>query len=160
MKKLALILGIMLLASPLWAQTLHNMETATVAWDAAARPTCAPTGTPTAVCPAPGGLAVGVIRYQVYGTNNLVDRVGVKIGGEITATQLLISNTLNVTTYIGVESLFYGTGGAAVQKSVNRAWSTVVADVAGGNTFGFLYKLPDIPPPIPDSIKNLRIPTP
>jgi hypothetical protein len=161
MKKIVLILGIM----SLWvgicnAQMLYNLETATVAWDAVARPTCAPTGTPTAVCPAPGGLAVGVIRYQVYGTNNLVDRVGVKIGGEITATQLLISNTLNVTTYIGVESLFYGTGGAAVTKSPSKAWSTVAADVAGGNTFGFLYKLPDIPPPIPDSIRNLKIPTP
>jgi hypothetical protein len=150
MKKIAVFLFISLLFPVLaTAQTLHNMETATVAWDAVSKPLCASSGTPTAVCPTPGGPAAGVVKYQVYGTNNLVDKVGVKIGGELTATQLLISNTLNVTTFIGVESLFYGTGGAAVQKSTAKAWSTVAADCAGGATFGFLYKLPDIPPPPP-----------
>jgi len=157
-KAVALLLFVLLIVPALTnAQTLHNMETATVAWDAVARPTCANTGTPTAVCPTPGGLAVGVIKYQVYGVNNLVDKTGVKIGGEITATQLLISNTLNVTTYIGVESLFYGTGGAAVQKSIAKAWSYDPASAAGGNTFGFLYRLPDIPPPVPAWPGGIRL---
>ena len=150
MKKIAVFLFVLMLFPMLaTAQTLYNLETATVAWDAVAKPVCGSTGTPTAVCPTLGGAAVGVIKYQVYGANNLVDKVGVKIGEELTATQLLISNTLNVTTYIGVESLFYGAGGAAVQKSTSKAWSTVAANCAGGNTFGFLYKLPDIPPPPP-----------
>lgn len=157
MKKLIIVLVIVFLAIPAFSQTLHNVPTATVAWDAVAKPTCATTGTPTAVCPTPGGVAVGTITYQVWATNNLVDTVGIKIGGEISATQLLISFTKGVTYYISIDSRFNGTGGAAQQVSVGRAWSHKAADCAGGSTFGFLYKDPDIPPPVPGKPAGVRM---
>lgn len=149
MKKLIFTLAFIFIAVSAFGQTMYNGPQFTVGWDASAKPTCATTGTPTAVCPTPGGPAVGTITYQVWATNNLVDTVGVKIGGEITATQLLISFTKGTTYYISIDSRFNGTGGAAQTVSAGRAWSHKAADCLNGNTFGFLYKDPDIPPPVP-----------
>ena len=109
------------------AQTMHNQQYATVAWDAV---------------PFPEGTT-GAIFYQVYTKNDLVATTGTKVGGEIQATQLAIGPfSLNTNYYVGVETIFWKAGESVAQKSETMAWSYNAADCANGVTFGFLYRLP------------------
>jgi hypothetical protein len=111
-----------------FAQVMHDQKSATIAWDAPAQST-----SPDAV--------VGIMKFQVYTKNNLVETTGTKVGGEITATQLFISPfTPYVNYYVGVESVFYPSATPTVASKSVIAWSTNAADCAGGTTFGFLYK--------------------
>lgn len=135
MKKLLLTLVLLLIAGTAGAQTLHNVQNATVAWDAVPFPT----GT------------TGAIYYQVYTKNDLVSTTGTKVGAEIQATQLLIGPFApGVTYYVGVETIFWQAGAATAQRSATLAWSHNAADCEGGNTFGFSFS------PTLDKIKNLR----
>ena len=125
MKKLIFCLAFLFIATNAFSQVMHNQQSATVAWDAVTLPTG----------------QTGTMKYQVYTKNDLVSTTGTKTGGEITATQLLISPfTAYVNYYIGVESIFYPTATPTVpQKSATLAWSTNAADCLNGVTFGFLY---------------------
>ena len=160
MKKIAVFMFITILFPVLaTAQTLHNMKTATVGWDAVTPGICTCSAPPCAVteaCPVIGQPARGAIKYKVYSSNNMLDQVGVAISGEIDPTQLLVSIPENTPVYLGVESIFWPAGGGSSLKSAQKAWSYNASDCADGVTFGFLYKLPVIPPPPPATAGGMR----
>jgi hypothetical protein len=81
--------------------------------------------------------AIGQNKYQVYSRNDLVN-LGSKIGGEITATQLLISLSVEGRYYLGVKSVRYPAGETVGIPSVETAWSNVAADT-NNNPFGVSY---------------------
>ena len=142
MKKLFLILVILIFASPAMAQTWYTANQVTFAWDAVAMPNCTcptPPCTPTAVCPGPTfpSPSAGTMKYQVYSRNDLVS-LGTKIGGEITATQLLVSLTAWGSYYLGVESIVYYSGQTVGIKSPTIAWCNVAADT-NNSPFGVMF---------------------
>jgi hypothetical protein len=121
MKRAIIILAILIFAVPAMAQTWYTANQVTLAWDAV-----------------PKVLATDQAnKYQVYSRNDLVS-LGSKIGGEITATQLLISLTVEGRYYLGVKSVRYPVGETAGIPSVGTAWSNVAADTAN-NPFGVLF---------------------
>jgi hypothetical protein len=122
MKKAIIILAILFLAAPAMAQTMHNFSQATVAWDAVA---------------VPEG-ATGAVKYQVYVKSDPAATTGTKVGGEVTATQALISFLPFVIYYAGVQSVFYPTG-AATPETSTIAWSNVAEDCSPAGSFGFYY---------------------
>ena len=121
MKRLIIILAILILAAPAMAQTWYTANQVTLAWDAV-----------------PKVLTTDQAnKYQVYSRNDLVS-LGSKIGAEITATQLLISLTVEGRYYLGVKSVRYPVGETVGIPSIGTSWSNVAADT-GGNPFGVLY---------------------
>jgi len=121
MKKLFIIAAIMIFAAPAMAQTWYTANQVTLAWDAV-----------------PKVLATDQAnKYQVYSRNDLVS-LGSKIGTEITATQLLISLTVEGRYYLGVKAVRYPAGETVGIESVGTAWSNVAADT-GGSPFGVMY---------------------
>jgi len=121
MKRLLIILAILIFAAPAMAQTWYTANQVTVAWDAV-----------------PKVLATDQAnKYQVYSRNDLVS-LGSKIGAEITATQLLISLSVEGRYYLGVKSVRYPVGETVGIPSVGTAWSNVAADT-NNNPFGVLF---------------------
>jgi hypothetical protein len=121
MKKLFLTVAILAMASIANAQTWYTANQVTLAWDAV-----------------PKVLATDQAnKYQVYSRNDLVS-LGSKIGAEITATQLLISLSVEGRYYLGVKSIRYPVGETVGIPSVGTAWSNVAADTAN-NPFGVSY---------------------
>ena len=121
MKRLLIILAILIFAAPAMAQTWYTANQVTVAWDAV-----------------PKVLATDQAnKYQVYSRNDLVS-LGSKIGAEITATQLLISLSVEGRYYLGVKSVRYPSGETVGIPSVGTAWSNVAADT-NNNPFGVSY---------------------
>jgi len=122
MKKLVLILGILFLWVGIGnAQTWYTANQVTLAWDAV-----------------PKVLTTDQAnKYQVYSRNDLVSS-GTRIGGEITATQLLISFSTEGRYYLGVESIRYPAGETVGIRSICKAWSNVAADT-NNNPFGVMF---------------------
>jgi hypothetical protein len=121
MKRILIIIAILILAAPAMAQTWYTANQVTLAWDAVPK-----------VLPADQAN-----KYQVYSRNDLVS-TGTKIGGEITATQLVISFSVEGRYYLGVETIRYPSGETVGIKSATKAWSNVAADT-GGNPFGVMF---------------------
>jgi len=140
MKKLILILGIMCLWVGICNAQVMNINTGTLMWDAVANPK---NGTVT---------IPGVMKYQVYTKNTIIETPGQKVGGEITATQLLMSFLPYVPYYPGVQAIFYPTASPTTPGFSTMAWSHDPA--CAPMPFSVLFS------PTIDSIKNLRIPTP
>jgi hypothetical protein len=123
MKRFIIILSILILAAPAMvnAQTWYTANQVTLAWDAV-----------------PKVLATDQAnKYQVYSRNDLVS-LGSKIGAEITATQLLISLSVEGRYYLGVKSIRYPAGETVGIPSVGTAWSNVAADT-NNSPFGVLF---------------------
>ena len=137
MKRIALALAILLMATTAMAQTWYTANQVTLAWDAVPMPICGPGTANPPICPTPNGPAVGTMKYQVYSRNDLVS-LGTKIGGEITATQLLISFTNWGNYYLGVESIVYYSGQTVGIKSATKSWSNM-AEVTNNNPFGVMF---------------------
>lgn len=126
MKKLFIIFAILIVASIASAQTWYEANQVTFAWDAV---TTLSDGTAI-----PSG---NTVKYQVYTKPNSVS-AGVKTGGEITATQLLISFTTEGQYFLGVEALRYS-GTTLLSKSNPITWSDVASNCQGGVAFGVTY---------------------
>jgi hypothetical protein len=122
MKKILMIAAILILtALSTHAQTWHTANQVTVAWDAVA---------PTA--------SGDTIRYQVYSRTDTVS-AGQAVGGEVTATQLLISFAQEGRYYLGVETIRYPQGETVGIRSANKAWSNVATDCGPDGPFGVVY---------------------
>ena len=123
MKKLiAIAILLIATAAPAMAQTWYTANQVTFAWDAVAK--VQPTDSEN--------------KYQVYTRNNVSDP-GVKIGGEITATQLVVSFSAEGRYYLGVEAIRYPSGETVGIRSATKAWSNVAADAAGAIPFGVMF---------------------
>jgi hypothetical protein len=138
MKKALIILAILLTVGAAssrdaLAQTWYTANQVTLAWDAV--PKVLPTDQAN--------------KYQVYSRNDLVS-LGSKIGGEITATQLLVSFTNEGRYYLGVEAIRYPAGETVGIKSVAKAWSNVAADT-NNNPFGVSFFA------VPGGVGGLRL---
>ena len=121
MKRLLIILAILIFAAPAMAQTWYTANQVTLAWDAV-----------------PKVLATDQTnKYQVYSRNDLVS-LGTKVGTEVTATQLIISLSVEGRYYLGVKTVRYPQGEATGIPSIGTAWSNVAADT-NNNPFGVLY---------------------
>jgi hypothetical protein len=126
MKKALIILAILLTVGAASsrdasAQTWYTANQVTLAWDAV--PQVLPTDQAN--------------KYQVYSRNDLVS-IGSPIGGEITATQLVVSFTNEGRYYLGVEAIRYPAGETVGIRSAGKAWSNVAADT-NNNPFGVSY---------------------
>jgi len=121
MKRLLIILVILIFASPAMAQTWYTANQVTLAWDVEAKVLATDQAN----------------KYQVYSRNDLVS-LGSKIGAEITATQLLISLSVEGRYYLGVKSIRYPAGETVGIPSVGTAWSNVAADT-NNSPFGVSY---------------------
>jgi len=133
-KKLALIVLVLFVLAPMvaLAQTWYTANQATVAWDAVAP------------------IATGdVIKYQVY-TKVGTSGTPAKVGGEITATQLALTFTVEGRYFVGVQTIRYPTGETVGIPSATTAWSNVAADCAAAGPFGIVYYV------APGAVKNLR----
>jgi hypothetical protein len=133
MKKLLIVIVILILAGVANAQTWYTANQVTLAWD-----------------PVPKLLATDQAnKYQVYLRNDLVSN-GTKIAGEITATQLLISFSVEGQYYLGVESIRYPVGVTVGITSASKAWSNNAADT-NNNPFGVSFFT------LPGKAVNLRL---
>jgi len=117
-----------------------NTNTGTLMWDAVANPVSGTTPIP------------GIMRYQVYTKNTIIETPGQRVGAEITATQLLMSFLPYVPYYPGVQAVFYPTASPTTPGYSGMAWSHDPAVTV--TPFSILYS------PTINSIRNLRIPTP
>lgn len=121
MKKLFIIISLLLISSIASAQTWYTANQVTLAWDPVAKVATTDQAN----------------KYQVYSRNDLVS-LGTKVAGEITATQLLISFSVEGQYYLGVESIRYPAGATVGIPSATKAWSNVAADT-NNNPFGVSY---------------------
>jgi hypothetical protein len=134
MKKLFMVLVmVMLMAGISNAQTWYPANQVTLAWDAVPKVQTTDQAN----------------KYQVYSRNDTVS-AGSKIGGEITATQLLISFTVEGQYYLGVEAIRYPVGATVGIPSATKAWSNVAADT-NNNPFGVSFFT------LPGKAINLRL---
>ena len=120
-RTLIIILAILLLAAPAMAQSWYTANQVTLAWDAVPKVLTTDSAN----------------KYQVYSRNDLVS-LGTKVGAEITATQLLISLTVEGRYYLGVKAIRFPAGETTGIPSIGTAWSNVAADT-NNNPFGVLY---------------------
>jgi hypothetical protein len=115
------LLFVVLFSVPVLAQTWYTANQVTLAWDAV-----------------PKVLATDQANtYQVYSRNDLVS-LGSKIGGEVTATQLLISLSAEGRYYLGVKTIRHPVGETVGIPSIGTAWSNVAADT-NNSPFGVSY---------------------
>ena len=121
MKKFFIIMAILMFAAPAMAQTWHTANQVTLAWDAVSKVLTTDQAN----------------KYQVYSRNDLVSN-GAPIGGEITATQLVVSFTVEGRYYLGVKAIRYPQGETTGIPSVGTAWSNVPGDT-NNNPFGVMY---------------------
>ena len=124
MRRLIIAL-VLLLAATAQAQTMYDANQATIGWDAVTR-----------LADGSNIPSGSTVKYQVYTKPNTV-ATGVKVGAEITATQLLISFAVEGAYFIGVEALRYN-GTTLVSRSP-ISWSDVPANCQGGVAFGINY---------------------
>lgn len=120
---MSLVFAVLLVLVPLvaLAQTWYTANQATVAWDPVAP------------------IAAGdVVKYQVY-TKVGATGTPVKVGGEITATQLAITFSVEGRYYVGAETVRYPAGETVGIRSATIAWSNVAADCAAAGPFGIVY---------------------
>lgn len=106
---------VILCAVPAMAQVWYDANQVTFAWYAVtnlADGTTIPAG--------------NTVKYQAYTKPNSVS-AGVKVGTEITATQILISFSTEGAYFLGVEALRYN-GTTLVSKSNPITWSDVAAN--------------------------------
>ena len=122
-KKLALMVLVLFVLAPMvaLAQTWYTANQATVAWD-----------------PVPPVATGDTIKYQVY------TRVGttgtpVKVGNEITATQLAITFSVEGRYYVGVDAVRYPSGETAGIRSATISWSSNAADCSSAGPFGIVF---------------------
>jgi hypothetical protein len=134
MKTLFASLLFLFLVSPAAGQTWYTANQVTFAWDPV--PKVQPTDQTN--------------KYQVYSRTDTVSN-GVKVGGEITATQLAVSFTVEGRYYLGVEAIRYPAGETVGIVSATKGWSNVAVDAAGGVPFGVVYFVR------PGSASGLRI---
>lgn len=133
MKKLLLaLMFVCLCVTPAFAQTWYTANQVTVGWDA--------------VAPI---VSTDTVKYQVY---TKVGATGTpsKVGGEITATQLTISFSIEGRYFIGVETVRYPQGETVGVPSATVAWSNNAADCAAAGPFGITFYV------APGSVKGLR----
>lgn len=121
MQRILIALAVLIFAAPAMAQTWYTANQVTFAWDQV--PKVIGTDQPN--------------KYQVYSRNDAVS-LGNKIGGEITATQLLVAFTVEGSYYLGVEVIRYPAGETTGIQS-EKAWSNVAEDTASGVPFGVMY---------------------
>lgn len=131
MKKAGIIFAMLcflsLLTFPANAQVWYTANQVTIAWDAV--PKVQSTDQEN--------------KYQVYTRNDLVS-AGQVVGGEITATHLLITLSAEGRYYFGVKAVRYPQG-ETVGQSSSVAWSNT-PEATGNNPFGVMYyALPAIP---------------
>ena len=135
-KKLALVFALLLLLAPVvaLAQTWYTANQATVAWDPVAP------------------IATGdVIKYQVY-TKVGTSGTPAKVGGEITATQLALTFSIEGRYFVGVQTIRYPTGETVGIPSATTAWSNVAADCAAAGPFGIVFY---VAPPAATGLRNV-----
>jgi hypothetical protein len=123
-----LMVAVILCATHAMAQVWYDANQVTFAWDAVTKLADGTT--------IPAG---NTVKYQVYSKPNSVS-TGVKVGTEITATQLLISFSVEGSYFLGVEALRYN-GTTLISKSAPITWSDVAANCQGGVAFGVNYWL-------------------
>ena len=123
-----LVLGI--LGIPLFglAQTWYTANQATVAWD-----------------PVPPVATGDVIKYQVY-TKVGTSGTPVKVGSEITATQLAITFSIEGRYFVGVDTVRYPVGETVGIRSATIAWSNNAADCSSAGPFGIVFYVSPVAP--------------
>jgi len=141
-KSMFTLLAILLFvfASAAHSQVMHNLDPAKFAWDASQLPKNSA-----------GANIPGVMKYQAWSKPAVLGETGVKVGGEIVETQIMLSFPAYVAAYPGVQAVFYPSATPTVPYFYTIAWSTSAAACAGGVTFGVLYL------PVLDTLKNLRV---
>lgn len=116
------------------AQTWVTANQGTVAWDSVAP------------------IATGdVIKYQVY-TRIGTTGSGTTVGGEITATQLAITFSIEGRYFVGVKSIRYPVGETVGIPSAETSWSNDPLVCAAAGPFGFVYFV------APTGVRGLRVP--
>lgn len=163
MKRLAIALVLIAVLAPALApaQTIHNVQSATIAWDPVARPVCSCPQPPcawTQECPAEG-QALGALYYQVYTRTDPNDSVGTKYGAATQETQLAMTFPAGQTVYVGIETVWWPKGEDEPRLSAEKSWSNVAADCANGQAFGVRYQpaAPTTPKPLPARPKGIRV---
>ena len=133
MKKLLLVLVLIcLFVTPVFAQTWYTANQVTVGWDAV-----------------PPIVSTDTVKYQVY-TKVGTTGTPAKVGGEITATELTISFSVEGRYFIGVETIRYPQGETVGIPSATKAWSENAADCAAAGPFGVVFYV------APGSVKGLK----
>ncbi len=131
----ALILVVILFCTPAYAQTWHTANQFTLGWDPV--PLAEPSDQPN--------------KYQVYTRTDLVSS-GTPVGGEITATQMVITLSTQGRRFFGVETIRYPAGETVGFKSATKAWSNVAADCGPDGPFGVVYF---VAPPAPGGLRRV-----
>jgi len=148
-----IVLCLLLMAMPSFAQTIYDQASAVIAWDVVALPLCPAGSVVNATCPGPTfpSNAAGTIKYKIFKRGDAVS-TGTYTNQEVTTNSATVVMAAGVQEYVGIESQFYGAATPTLAKtSVAKAWSNVAADCLGGNMFGFLYK------PTPSKPTGIRI---
>jgi hypothetical protein len=130
-----IVLCLLLLTVPSFAQTIYPDGSKTIGWDVVA---------------VPSGQT-GTIKYKIFKRSDTVS-LGMYANQEVATNSALVVMTPGVTEFIGVETQFYPTATPTVPRvSPTKAWSNIAADCLGGNMFGFLYL------PTPSKPTGIRI---
>jgi hypothetical protein len=119
--------------APAWAQTWVTANQGTVAWDV--------------VAPI---VATDTIKYQVY-TRIGTTGNGAPVGGEIVATQLAITFSVEGRYFVGIKAIRYPIGETVGIPSI-VSWSNDPLVCAAAGPFGFLYYV------APNNPIGLRVP--
>ena len=129
MKKLLIIIALLLVASVASAQTWHNANQATLAWNAVTQlsdNTTIPAG--------------NVVKYQVWRRlSPALPTAGEMVAGEITSLQQVVTFTVEGGYFLGVQALRFVDNVKVSSSTI--AWSDVAANCQGGVTFGIQYWL-------------------
>lgn len=128
MKKLIVFL-LLFFAPACFAQVWHPANQATVEWDAVTKRS--------------DGSAIpagDTVKYQVWSRLGTAGTPA-KVGAEITATQLVISYSVEGRYFAGVQAIRYPVGETAGVASA-VSWSSDPLVCAGGTAFGIVYYLP------------------
>ena len=119
------------------AQTWYTANQVTIGWDAVAKLQTTDQAN----------------KYQVYSRNDLISN-GSPVGGEITATQLLVTLSVEGKYYFGVKTIRYPQGETTGIPSVGTAWSNVAADT-NNSPFGVMYF---VAPGFPGGLRRVVVP--
>jgi hypothetical protein len=129
MKRLFIILAVLIFAAPAMAQTWHNANQGTFAWDA--------------VTTLAGGATIptgNVVKYQAWKRlSPALPTAGEMVGTEITALQQTVSFSVEGGYFVGVQALRFVDNVKVSTSTIS--WSDVPANCQGGVAFGFQYWL-------------------